>query len=410
MTAEAPARSDARSDAATPPPGPVVVVGTGLIGTSVALVLVAAGVDVRLADADPVALAGAVARAAGTPETGDADADVDVDVVLVVVAVPPRSVAAVVTERLVRHPGAVVTDVSSVKALPLRTLLAGPAALDRYVGSHPMAGSERSGPGAARADLFAGRPWAVTPHPQSRPSAVSAVHRLARLAGAVPVTLDAQDHDEAVAAVSHLPHIAAAVVAGSLASASGSTLALTGAGLRDVTRIAAGSPALWTQILVANARPVADAVRGLREGLTEFLETLEALEPGGGLTGGGGTGGGGTGGSGGTRGDRAAHRLGALLQRGVDGTARLPGRHGAGPERFGVLGVVVEDRPGQLARLFAAVDAAGVDIAEVRLDHSVGRAVGQVELAVDPVAVSRLATALVAAGWTVHPGGDPGAD
>lgn len=406
MTADAPAPSDAPSDAvtalpvddaATPPPGPVVVVGTGLIGTSVALVLVAAGVAVRLADADPVALAGAVARAAGTPETADHDQH-DADVVLVVVAVPPRSVAAVVTERLVRHPGAVVTDVSSVKALPLRMLLAGPVALDRYVGSHPMAGSERSGPGAARADLFAGRPWAVTPHPQSRPSAVAAVHRLARLSGAVPVTLDAQDHDEAVAAVSHLPHVAAAVVAGSLASASGSTLALTGAGLRDVTRIAAGSPALWTQILVANARPVADGVRGLREGLTEFLEALEALEAG------GGTGGDGTGG------DGAVHRLGALLQRGVDGTARLPGRHGAGPERFGMLGVVIDDRPGQLARLFAAVHAVGVDIAEVRLDHRAGQAVGQVELAVDPVAVSRLSTALAAAGWTVHPGGDPGAD
>lgn len=376
--------------AVSPPPGTVVVVGTGLIGTSVALVLVAAGVDVRLTDADPAAVAGAAARGAGSPElAGDADDEV----ALVVVAVPPQSVAAVVTERLVRHPDAVVTDVSSVKSLPLRTLLAGPAALDRYVGGHPMAGSELSGPDAARVDLFAGRPWAVTPHPQSRPSAVAAVHRLARLAGAVPVTLDPDDHDRAVAAVSHLPHIAAAVVAGRLTSASGPTLALTGAGLRDVTRIAAGSPALWTQILAANARPVAEGVRDLRDGLTEFLDALEAVDVGG------------TGGEGG-----AADRLGALLQRGVDGTARLPGRHGTAPERFGTLAVVLDDRPGQLARLFAAVDTVGVDIAELRLDHRAGQAVGQVELAVDPDAVPRLATALAAVGWTVHPGGDPGAD
>ena len=378
--------------AATPPPGPVVVVGTGLIGTSVALVLVAAGVSVRLTDADPAALAGAVGRAAGAPEPAGDDV-ADAQVALVVVAVPPQSVAAVVTERLVRHPDAVVTDVSSVKSLPLRTLLAGPAPLDRYVGGHPMAGSERSGPDAARADLFAGRPWAVTPHPQSRPSAVAAVHRLARLAGAVPVTLDPDDHDRAVAAVSHLPHIAAAVVAGRLTSASGPTLALTGAGLRDVTRIAAGSPALWTQILAANARPVADGVRDLRDGLTEFLDALDAVLEGG--TGGG---------------SGATDRLGVLLQRGVDGTARLPGRHGTAPERFGTLGVVLDDRPGQLARLFAAVEAAGVDIAELRLDHLAGQAVGQVELAVDPDAVPRLATALTAVGWTVHPGGDPGAD
>lgn len=390
MTAGDPAQLSA--GAATPPPGPVVVVGTGLIGTSVALVLIAAGVSVRLTDADPAALGGAVHRAAGAPERAGDDV-ADAEVALVVVAVPPQSVAAVVTERLVRHPDAVVTDVSSVKSLPLRTLLAGPAALDRYVGGHPMAGSERSGPDAARVDLFAGRPWAVTPHPQSRPSAVAAVHRLARLAGAVPVTLDPDDHDRAVAAVSHLPHIAAAVVAGRLTSASGPTLALTGAGLRDVTRIAAGSPALWTQILAANARPVADGVRDLRDGLTEFLDALEAV-------GEGGTGGG----------SGATDRLGVLLQRGVDGTARLPGRHGTAPERFGTLGVVLDDRPGQLARLFAAVDAVGVDIAELRLDHRAGQAVGQVELAVDPDAVTRLATALAAVGWTVHPGGDPGAD
>ena len=369
------------------PTGPVVVVGTGLVGTSVALALTAAGSTVLLSDTDPAAVDVAVTRGAGTAESGTTGSDASVG--LVVVAVPPAAVAAVVVERLARHRGAVVTDVSSVKALPLRTLLSGPVELDRYVGGHPMAGSERSGPGAARADLFAGRPWAVTPHPQSRPSAVAVVHRVARAAGAVPVTLDAQDHDEAVAAVSHLPHVAASAVAASLTAATGSTLALTGPGLRDVTRIAAGSPALWTDILTANAGPVAAGIRGLRDGLAQFLEVLEAVGAG----------------------DAdAPTRLGALLQRGVDGTARLPGRHGTGPERFGVLGVVVDDRPGQLARLFAAVDAAGVGIADFRLDHLAGRAAGQVELAVDPAAVESLAAALAAVGWTVHPGGAERAD
>ena len=391
------------------PSGTAVVVGTGLVGTSVALALTAAGWAVRLSDTDPAAVAGAVARGAGLPEAPDVPEVLDVpeppdvpetpdiapggpadpDVTLVVVAVPPGAVAAVVVQRLMRHPAAVVTDVSSVKAMPLRTLLSGPTELDRYVGGHPMAGSERSGPGAARADLFAGRPWAVTPHPQSRPSAVAAVHRLARSAGAVPVTLDADGHDAAVAAVSHLPHVAASAVAAQLATASGAALALTGPGLRDVTRIAAGSPALWTQILSANAGPVAAGVRALRDGLDGFLGVLDAAAAG----------------------DAdAPARLAALLQRGVDGTARLPGRHGIEPERFGTLGVVVDDRPGQLARLFAAVDAAGVNIAEVRLDHRAGQAAGQVELAVDPAAVEQLAAALAAVGWTVHPGGDERAD
>ncbi len=382
------------------PAGPVVVVGTGLVGTSVALALTAAGSSVLLSDTDPAAVAVAVTRGAGVAEApgdpaghadaGHADAGhADDDVGLVVVAVPPAAVAAVVLERLARHPAAVVTDVSSVKALPLRTLLSGPAELDRYVGGHPMAGSERSGPAAARGDLFAGRPWAVTPNPQSRPSAVAAVHRLARVTGAVPVTLDADGHDQAVAAVSHLPHVAASAVAAQLAAAPGATLALTGPGLRDVTRIAAGSPALWTDILTANAGPVAAGIRGLRDGLARFLDALDGVSAG--------------------QPDAPA-RLGELLQRGVDGTARLPGRHGTEPERFGVLGVVVDDRPGQLARLFAAVDAAGGNVADFRLDHRAGQAAGQVQLSVEPAAVEPLAAALAAVGWTVHPGGDDRAD
>ncbi len=376
---------------------PAVVVGTGLIGTSIALALRAAGIPVWLADTDPQALAAAAASGAGEAETrqpGTAERPVggaaeDLAVSLVVVAVPPDSVAAVVGARLARHPQAVVTDVSSVKSLPLRRLMSGPAALDRYVGGHPMAGSERSGPEAARADLFAGRPWAVTPHPQSRPSAIAAVHRLAHLAGAVPVTLDADGHDAAVAAVSHLPHVAAAVVAAQLADAAGPVLALTGQGLRDVTRIAAGRPDLWAQILSANAAPLRDGIRRLRDGLDEFLQALDATALG-------------------APDGRA--RLTRLLQRGADGTARLPGRHGSEQEQLEWLGVVVDDRPGQLARLFAAVDAVGVNIAEVRLDHRAGQAVGQVDLGLTPEAVPLLARALGEVGWTVHTGAGGGSD
>lgn len=382
--------TDLAGSAAAPdtPTAPAVVVGTGLIGTSVALALRAAGVPVRLADNDPQPLAAAAASGAGTAEAGPNPA-ADGPVELVVVAVPPDAVAEVVIQRLLRHPDAVVTDVSSVKAGPLRRLMSGPAALDRYVGSHPMAGSERSGPEAGRADLFAGRPWAVTPHPQSRPSAIAAVHRLAVLTGAVPVTMDADAHDAAVAAVSHLPHVAAAVVAGQLVDAAGPVLALTGPGLRDVTRIAAGNPALWAQILAANAAPLSDGIRRMRQGLGEFLDVLDA-------TAGGATDG--------------ADRLAGLLQRGVDGTARLPGRHGSDPERFDWLGVVVDDRPGQLARLFAAVDDAGVNIAELRLDHRAGQAAGQVDLGVAPGAAAGLGRALAAVGWTVHRGGGTDGD
>lgn len=356
----------------------VLVVGTGMVGTSVALALRARGVPVLLADSDPAALAEAVALGAGAA-AGDPDTTTAADRAgLVVVAVPPDAVAEVVTAALAAHPDAVVTDVASVKAGPLSRLLTGPAAVDRYVGGHPMAGSERSGPGAARADLFAGRPWAVTPHPHSRPSAVAAVHRLALLCGAVPVTLDAAEHDRAVASVSHLPHATAAALAAALADAPDTHLALTGQGLRDVTRIAAGDPVLWTQILRANAGPVADGLTALRTRLDTLLAALLATPP---ATG--------------------PDPLSVALAAGVAGVSRLPGRHGP-VEDLAQVSVVVADAPGQLARLFAAVEAAGVDVADVRLDHRTGQAVGAVLLSVSPAAVPRALAELRAAGWTAR--------
>jgi prephenate dehydrogenase len=352
----------------------VLVIGTGMIGTSVALALRAEDVSVLLADIDPAALAEAVLLGAGQPLGPDDEPG------LVVAAVPPDAVASVVTAALAAHPDAVVTDVASVKAGPLSRLLTGPAEVERYVGGHPMAGSERAGPGAARADLFAGRPWAVTPHAHSRPSAVAAVHRLALLCGAVPVTLDAAEHDRAVARVSHLPHTAAAAVAAVLADAPDSHLALTGQGLRDVTRVAAGDPALWTQILRSNAGPVAESLTALRDRLGVLLDALVT-----------------------TPAPDGPDPLAAALAVGVAGVSRLPGRHGP-VESLAEVGVVVADAPGQLARLFAVVEAAGVDVADVRLDHRRAQAVGAVQLSVAPADADRAVTALRAAGWTAHVG------
>ena len=168
-----------------------------------------------------------------------------------------------------RFPNATVTDVGSVKAAALVDAAAkAPDQLDRYVGSHPMAGSEQSGPLGARADLFDGRAWAVTPHPSSRPDAVDAVERLAQASGAFAVRMTPAEHDEAVAMISHVPQVASSVVAGLLTTAAEDHLVLAGQGLRDVTRIAAGDPVLWSQILSANAEPVARLLHEAAEACT----------------------------------------------------------------------------------------------------------------------------------------------
>src|SRR5688500_1644480 len=185
----------------THPPGapvatrrPVRVVGTGLLGTSVGLSLATRGVDVVLHDASRTALA--LARDLGAGRVAGRD---DGPVRLVVVAVPPDITADVVRAELAAHPEAVVTDVASVKQYVLDELRAAGADLHRYVGSHPMAGREVSGPAAAVPDLFVGRPWVIAATPEAEPEAVLAVRTLASDLGAVPVVMDAATHDAAVA-------------------------------------------------------------------------------------------------------------------------------------------------------------------------------------------------------------------
>ncbi len=353
------------------PEGPVLVVGAGLLGTSIGLALRRAEVDVAMRDvsAENLRIATGLGAANVTEEPGPGPR-------LVVVAVPPDHLAAEIA-RALQDTDAVVTDVGSVKAAPLREVrsLAPHEALPRYVGSHPMAGSERSGPFAASAALFDGRPWAVTPHAASDPRAVAAVTALAATCGATPLTFDPDEHDAAVARTSHLPHLVAALVAGRLAEAPPDHLALSGQGVRDVTRIAAGDPGLWLQIIAANTAALSVLLREVRGDVDRLLSALD---------------------------DGRREAVGALLDRGVAGTAAIPGKHGGPSRPETALFVAVPDHPGELARLLADAGEIGVNIEDLRIDHDPGRPVGLVELTVAADRVEHLLSSLEDRGWTTH--------
>ncbi|MBD0293236.1 MAG: prephenate dehydrogenase [Jiangellaceae bacterium] len=356
--------------------GGVIVVGTGLLGTSVGLALRRAGVDVTLLDRDPAALAEAVRLGAGRRHEPHA-----LPAALAVVAVPPTAtgstVAAVLDDRLAEY----ATDVASVKALPAGEVRALAAEPGRYVGGHPMAGREVSGPRAGLVDLFDGRPWVLCPEDHTDPQAVTRALEVARLAGAVPVTMSPADHDAAVALVSHAPHLVAALVAGRFVEPPDHELRLAGPGVSDVTRVAAADPGMWSEILAANAGAVAQVLSALRADLDQALDALR-------------------GGPGDTDGGKTA--LAELLSRGSAGRRRLPGKHGAPATVYVTVAVIVDDRPGQLARLFADVGRAGVNVEDVRIEHRPGQPVGVVELDVQPGAERALGEALLAAGWTMH--------
>ncbi|MFD1719238.1 prephenate dehydrogenase [Georgenia deserti] len=357
--------------------GPVKIVGTGLLGASLGLALSAAGIRVQLADSSPSALALARDLGAGTPACPGGP-----EPALVVVAAPPDVTAEVVREQLHAHPEAVVTDVASVKVPVVAEIVqkAGENAA-RYVGSHPMAGRERSGAAAAHGDLFAGRPWVIVPLESSRADAVLAVRQLAADVGGAPLTLGAAEHDDAVALVSHLPQLAASLVASRLRGAPESALGLAGQGLRDVTRIAASDPQLWATILVGNAGPVAHALREMRAEIDTVLEALERAAADGpdapGSTG----------------------PLAAVVAAGNSGVSRIPGKHGGAPRRYAEVTVLIPDEPGALARLFGDVGEAGVNIEDVQLEHSAGQRVGLAVVSVLPSAAAPLEEALTEKGW-----------
>ena len=380
--------------AAAGAPASAVVIGTGLIGTSVALALRQRGTAVWLADHDPASARLAADIGAGTV-LEDVTTGLPAD--LAVLAVPPAAVAPALAEAQARGLARWYTDVASVKALPLAQARALGCDLATFVPGHPLSGRERSGPAAARADLFLGRPWVICPGAQTLPEAVAAVTALARVCGAEPVTAGAAEHDSWVALVSHAPHVVSAAMAARLTQAPGSALALAGQGLRDVTRIAAGDSALWTQILDANAGPVAgvlaDVSADLAAAAAALAEAAQAQpDPGsaaeGGLDDGGRL--------------AALKAVTALLEHGSAGVGRIPGKQGKPARADAVVQVVIRDQPGELARLFQAAGQAGVNIEDIGIEHSPGLPVGVAELTVRPEAVPVLTGALVANGWPVR--------
>lgn len=355
----------------------VRIVGTGLIGTSLGIALSRQDFEVTLVDPSPTAAR--LARDLGAGELATEPGPIPH---LVVVAVPPDVAAHVVLAELARWADAVVTDVASVKGAVAAGVRDGGGDLTRYVGSHPMAGRERGGAVAARGDLFEGRAWVVVPTPASTETAVALVRRVARAAGSSVSVMAAAEHDAAVAAVSHVPQVVASLMASRLRDLPDPAVALAGQGLRDVTRIAASDPRLWTQILVGNAGAVRDVLQALRADLDEVIDALRSLENG--------------------DGRGALEVVNRAIAHGNVGQARIPGKHGAAPTAYTTVVVVVPDRPGALGTLLTDIGAAGVNLEDLHLEHGLGQPFGLAEVSVLPGAAEHLRRALDERGWRVH--------
>lgn len=368
--------------------GPVLIIGSGLLGASIGLGLRAAGCeDVYVQDISPTAEAVAQDIGAGTSFSSLSEQERAAFAPQLVIVAAPPDVAGTVCAQALRaygprpetgYPGATVTDVASVKVRPLADVLASGADASRYVGSHPMAGREKSGPVAARGELFQARPWIICEHDSVRPECVRLVRSVAVELGAIVTSLSVEEHDQTVALISHVPQAMSSLLASRLQDTPLYALSLAGQGLRDTVRIAASDPTLWVQIFAANAEPIVQTLYGVRDDLNRLISTLEDPAASG-----------------------ARLDLAQLMSEGNAGVARIPGKHGTAPAAFATMTVLVDDTPGTLARLLAEIGELGANIEDLRLEHSTGAPVGMAEISVNPSILESLVRDLSARGWRV---------
>jgi prephenate dehydrogenase len=345
----------------------VAVVGVGVIGGSVGLAArerlgaTVRGVD---PDADEALAAGAIDEAHDDLERALTGADAAF--VAVPVAALPGTVAAVLDAA---PPGCVVTDVGSTK----RAVVAANAD-ERFVGGHPLAGSEAAGVAHARAGLFDGAIWYLTPTSATSGLLLERLHRLITGLGARPAAIDADTHDRMMAAVSHLPHVVANVLVGLAGRAlDGERLPPTGPSFRDATRVAGANPALWPDIYLANRDALLPAIDDTLERLHAARDALAA-------------------------GDRerladwqraAAAERRALLEAGVTGGVVCE------------LRAVVPNRPGVIADVALTLGRAGINISDMALTPSADNTRGEVALWVADDAAARAQELLEGLGFPV---------
>ncbi len=258
------------------PLGTVGIVGTGLIGASLGLAVRRRGAARRVVGVDIDPQARETARGIGAVDEASDGLDVLRTAEVVVVAVPPEAVTEVALQAAaVVPPGAVLCDVASVKAAIVRDLDRRLPARVRYIGGHPMAGSEGQGPHRADAGLLAGRPFVLTPTERTDPAAVAVMTDLAERVGMQPVLLSPEDHDVLVAQVSHLPYLAAAAL---VAAAGDRAVDVAGPTFEAFRRVASSPVELWVQICRANREAIADALARFRRELDRLDRALAGEE------------------------------------------------------------------------------------------------------------------------------------
>ena len=345
--------------------GKVRIVGSGLIGTSIGLGLVQQGIVVEMVDTDPSAQALAMDLTGGVELTNPD---------LIVLAMPSSQLSAVIVDEFQLNPDSTFMDIGSIKNEVLLEVKTFAGLSRRFLPTHPMAGREIGGASSARADLFQGRSWILTPADECSNESRDLVLELINHLGATPIELPAAAHDAAVAKISHLPQIAASLVAKQLIGTPPEWMELAGQGLRDTTRIAASDENLWKEIIYSNRGEISELLINLQNDLTTMINSLD---------------------------DPA--KIAELITAGRVGKAMIPGKHGGKAREYSYLPIVIDDKPGQLAAIFNQCAAMEVNVEDLTIEHSPGQLSALITLSLSAQDAEKLSVHLTSIGWNVHP-------
>ena len=346
----------------------VRIVGSGLIGTSIALALAKNSIRVDLVDNDARS-----ENLANDLAMGEKVLDPE----LVIFALPSQHLSMVIEREYSLNPKSTFIDIGSVKTNPLQVVSASKLPLTQFVATHPMAGREIGGPESARGDLFEGRSWVLTPQGSSTQS-IERAKKLVDLLGATPIEMEPLEHDKAVAAISHLPQILSSALAKQLQDYPDEWLALAGQGLRDTVRIAGSDPKLWQEIISMNREKISPVLHALIRDLQSFEKLLNS------------------------DGDYSLE-IGSLIEEGRVGRAKIPGKHGGKARNYSYLPIVIPDAPGNLAAIFNICAEIGVNVEDLSIEHSPGQLTGLITLGLSEEGAVKLSQHLITKGWNVHP-------
>ena len=345
--------------------GKVRIVGSGLIGTSIALGLVQQAIAVEMIDSDPTAQ-GLAKDLTGGVAVADPD--------LVIFALPTSMLSQVIQREIDLNPQSTFMDVGSVKNEVVLEIKTFSGLSRRFLPTHPMAGREIGGASSARGDLFQGRSWILTPEADCAPESKELVLDLIKRLGATPIELSALEHDAAVAKISHLPQIAASLVAKQLIGTPAEWLELAGQGLRDTTRIAGSDEKLWKEIIYSNRAEISELLISLQNDLTQMIAALD--DP---------------------------SKIEALIAAGREGKSIIPGKHGGKAREYSYLPIVIDDKPGQLGAIFNECAAMQVNVEDLNIEHSPGQLSALITLSLSAQDAEKLSVHLTSIGWNVHP-------